>query len=403
MSERISAMPDLILTIVMRWRETWRDSVASAVAAGLAWVLAQHLFGHSKPLFAAISAIICLSPGLPSHAAQALGLLVGVAIGIVVGELSLFLPEGWPLLRLGVAAFVAIVAAATFGLPPVVPIQSGVSAILVLAFGPETAGVGRMLDVAGGAVIGLLFSQVLITPDPIGDIDNAARNLFDELAKGLRKCAEALQENDPATAEVGLRRLSAARRSVASLDAEIQAACNAARWSLRGRFAAREIGAAAQRYDCKAIQLYASTLLLGQALASALREVNMCVPNGLHERIIDASERCKSLVGPEGPEPVLAGERQNPQSPGWRVAKSALWRSCLEHMTAVEAAMATFDKASKDEEGPGVGGQRPHKARPQRLRGRAPNKILHRSGDGRCHVCERNGDVLCFQPSDPMG
>jgi len=60
MSERISAMPDLILTIVMRWRETWRDSVASAVAAGLAWVLAQHLFGHTKPLFAAISAIICL-------------------------------------------------------------------------------------------------------------------------------------------------------------------------------------------------------------------------------------------------------------------------------------------------------------------------------------------------------
>jgi hypothetical protein len=97
-------------------------------------------------------------------------------------------------------------------------------------------------------------------------------------AKGLRKCAEALQENDPATAEVGLRRLSAARRSEASLDAEIQAARNTARWSLRGRFAAREIGAAALRYDCKSIQLYASTLLLGQALASALREVNVAFP-----------------------------------------------------------------------------------------------------------------------------
>jgi len=165
-------------------------------------------------------------------------------------------------------------------------------------------------------------------------------------AEGLRKCAEALQENDPTTAEVGLRRLSAARRSVASLDAEIQAARNAARWSLRGRFAAREIGAAAQRYDCKAIQLYASTLLLGQALASALREVNVCVPNGLHERIIDASERCKSLIGPEGPEPVLAGERQNPQSAGWQVAISAFWRLCLEYMTAVEAAIVSFDRAS---------------------------------------------------------
>jgi hypothetical protein len=259
-----------------------------------------------------------------------------------------------------------------------------------------------MLDVAGGAVIGLLFSQVLITPDPIRDIDDGARNLFDELAKGLRKCAEALQENDPATAEVGLRRLSATRRSVASLVAEIQAARNAARWSLRGRFAAREI-AAAQRYDCKAIQLYTSTLLLGQALASALREVNVCVPNGLHERIIDASERCRSLIGPEGPEPVLAGERQNPQSPGWQVAKSALWRLCLEHLTAVEAAIATFDRAPEDEEGPGVGGRRPHKARPNGYVAVPPNKILCSSGDGRCHVCERNGNVLCFQPCDQMG
>jgi hypothetical protein len=32
-----------------------------------------------------------------------------------------------------------------------------------------------------------------------------------------------------------------------------------------------------------------------------------------------------------------------------------------------------------------------------------PNKILHSSGDGRCHVCERNGDVLGFQPCDPTG
>jgi uncharacterized membrane protein YgaE (UPF0421/DUF939 family) len=350
MLERISAMPDRMLTFAMRWRETLRNSGAAAVAAGLAWVLAQHLFGHSKPLFAAISAIICLAPGLPSHAAQAMGLLVGVAIGIVVGELSLFLPEEWPLLRLGVAAFVAIVAAAAFGLPPVVPIQSGVSAILVLAFGTETAGSVRMLDVAVGAVIGLFFSQVLITRDPIRDIDDAARSLFDELATGLRTCAEALQENAPETAEVGLKRLFAARRSVASLDTEIQAARNAARWSLRGRVAAREIGAAAQRYDCNAIQLYASALLLGQGLASALREVNVRVPNGLHERIIDASERCKSL-GREGPEPVLVGERQNPSSPGWQVANSRLWRVCLEHMTAVEATIATFERASEDEEG----------------------------------------------------
>jgi hypothetical protein len=30
-----------------------------------------------------------------------------------------------------------------------------------------------------------------------------------------------------------------------------------------------------------------------------------------------------------------------------------------------------------------------------------PNKILKRAADGRCHVCERFGTVICFQPCDP--
>jgi uncharacterized membrane protein YgaE (UPF0421/DUF939 family) len=340
------AMRDLLLTIGGRWRVAWRDSMTSAVAAGLSWVLAQHLFGHSTPLFAAISAIICLSPGLPSHAGQALGLLIGVAVGIVVGELSLFLPENWPLLRLGVAAFIAILAAATFGLPPVVPIQSGVSAILVLAFGPQTAGSTRMFDVAGGAMVGLLFSQVLATPDPVRKVDDAARNLFEELADALRKCAEALGEKDPAMAELGLNGLSAARRGVASLDAEIWAARHAVRWSLRGRFTARKIGTAVQRYDCNAIQLYASILLFSQALACALREANSCIPHGLQERILEASERCKSLVGLEGAQPVYAGERMNLRPPAGHAATSALWLLCLERMTAAEAAIGALESTS---------------------------------------------------------
>jgi hypothetical protein len=30
-----------------------------------------------------------------------------------------------------------------------------------------------------------------------------------------------------------------------------------------------------------------------------------------------------------------------------------------------------------------------------------PNKILNRAADGRCHVCEQFGTVICFQPCDP--
>jgi uncharacterized membrane protein YgaE (UPF0421/DUF939 family) len=43
----------------------------------------------------------------------------------------------------------------------VVPIQAGVSAVLITVFGPATDGPNRLLDVAVGAAVGLLFSQLL--------------------------------------------------------------------------------------------------------------------------------------------------------------------------------------------------------------------------------------------------
>jgi uncharacterized membrane protein YgaE (UPF0421/DUF939 family) len=127
--------------------------------------LAERLLGHPQPVFAAISAIVCLSPGFPSHTKQTEGLLLGVATGIVIGELSLTLPDGIPLLRITLAAFFSVIVAASYGQPAVVPIQAGVSAILVLAFGPATTGSVRMADVAVGAAVGFVLSQVLSAVD----------------------------------------------------------------------------------------------------------------------------------------------------------------------------------------------------------------------------------------------
>jgi uncharacterized membrane protein YgaE (UPF0421/DUF939 family) len=104
----------------------------------LSWFLAQRLFGHQQPIFAAITAIVCLAPGLPSHTKQTVGLLLGVATGILVGELSLVLLDDIPLLRITLAAF----------------------------FSTAMTGSVRMIDVAIGAAVGFFFSQVLLTPDP---------------------------------------------------------------------------------------------------------------------------------------------------------------------------------------------------------------------------------------------
>jgi uncharacterized membrane protein YgaE (UPF0421/DUF939 family) len=162
---KIQLACELTARILGRWSHAWREVLASALGAALAWMLAERLLGHPQPIFAPISAIVCLAPGLPSHTKQTMGLLLGVGTGIVVGELILTLPDTVPLLKIVLAAFFAMIAAASYGQLPVVPIQAGVSAILVVTLGPAVTGSVRMADVAIGAAVGLLFSSMLPAPE----------------------------------------------------------------------------------------------------------------------------------------------------------------------------------------------------------------------------------------------
>jgi uncharacterized membrane protein YgaE (UPF0421/DUF939 family) len=128
-------------------------------------VLAERLLSHPQPIFVPISAIVCLSTGLPSHTKQTMGLLLDVATGIVIGELTLTLPDTIPPLKIALAAVFAMIAAASYGQLAVVPIQPGVSAILVVALGSATTGSVRMAEVAIGATVGFFISQVLPAPE----------------------------------------------------------------------------------------------------------------------------------------------------------------------------------------------------------------------------------------------
>ena len=219
----------VIEKVKSRWSLGWRDALASAIAAALAWIIARHFFGHVHPVFAAISAVVCLAPGLPSHGKQAVGLMVGVATGIIVGEAALWLPDAYPLVRIGFATFSAIAIAALYGLGAVVPIQAGVSAVLMLAVGPESAGVVRMLDVVVGSCVGLIFSQILLTPNPIGIIDSSAKDLLERLASGFGKSLQALEGQDAAKAQNAVQIFSRAHDSLIALENGISMARNTAR------------------------------------------------------------------------------------------------------------------------------------------------------------------------------
>lgn len=124
-------------------------------------MIAQNVFDHPNPMFAAVIALVSLAPGIPSYRKQAWGLVLGVATGIAVSGLAMALPH--PILRVVFGLFVSMVAASSSGLGPVVPIQAGVSLLLVLTLGPETAGYTRMIDVLIGAAVGVVFGRILAT------------------------------------------------------------------------------------------------------------------------------------------------------------------------------------------------------------------------------------------------
>jgi uncharacterized membrane protein YgaE (UPF0421/DUF939 family) len=193
--------------------ERWRRLRGTAVpilqcglGAGLAWLVAHDLIGHQAPFFAPIAAIICLGVSLGSRLRRVAEMMVGVSVGLLVGDLlvSVIGSGAWQitlvvLLAMSVAVFAD---GATLLIA-----QAGSSAVLVATLLPPggSAGINRALDALVGGAIGLLVAAVLPT-DPVGPVRRQARALLDELSAVLDETAEALRTRDADAAAAALRR-----------------------------------------------------------------------------------------------------------------------------------------------------------------------------------------------------
>jgi hypothetical protein len=194
-----------------------------------------------------------------------------------------------------------------------------------------------------GTTVGLVFSQILLTPDPVRVIDDAVRNMLRLLGAGFAQDAEALAEKDQQKAQAALSHFIAGHDNLVALRTSIASARTSARWSLRGWLVARGVAEMAERYDRRAIRLYASTLLFGEALANELRRGDEPPPS-LRDRVARVAQACESLAGESMAIPALvaASATEDPPSPGWR--------TCLEHLRAVEQALSTLRQTADSSE-----------------------------------------------------
>ncbi|OSC37883.1 FUSC family protein [Mycobacterium decipiens] len=166
----------------------------TSLAAGLAWYLTHDVLDHPQPFFAPISAVVCMSATNVLRARRAAQMIVGVALGIVLGAGVHGLLGSGPI-AMGVAVFialsVAVLCARGFIAQSLMFInQTAVSAVLVLVFA-STGGVvaERLFDALIGGGLALVFSILLFPADPVvmicsarADVLAAVHDTLSELA-----------------------------------------------------------------------------------------------------------------------------------------------------------------------------------------------------------------------------
>jgi uncharacterized membrane protein YgaE (UPF0421/DUF939 family) len=171
--------------------------VQTAVAAAVAWFVATRVLGHAHPFFAPVAAIMSLGATRGQRLRRALELMLGVALGIGLGEL-LIRAIGIGFLQLALTVGLAMAAATLLGARLLLLSEAAVSATLVATVSPTTHGFPppRLLDALVGGTIALVFSQLLFPVHPVRVVREAAEGIVDELADALDDLAGSVEERD---------------------------------------------------------------------------------------------------------------------------------------------------------------------------------------------------------------
>jgi uncharacterized membrane protein YgaE (UPF0421/DUF939 family) len=181
--------------------------IQGAAAATVAWVIAKDVFDHYQPFFAPIAALIALNASLGERGLNAIRLLEGVVLGIIVSELVL-VTLGGGYLSMGLAILVATAFAHALTAQRIVIAQAGVAAILTISVSNAEAGIERLSDALIGAGVALAFSQVLFSPQPLTLLRRTETAMLERMSKALGLTARALEgEEHHALAEQAITTL----------------------------------------------------------------------------------------------------------------------------------------------------------------------------------------------------
>ncbi|MEU8116887.1 FUSC family protein [Micromonospora sp. NPDC048947] len=214
-------------------------AVQAGLAAGLAYLISHKVLGNPQPVFAPISAVGTLAASVGQRFRRTVELIVGVGVGVAVGDLLIYL-LGTGAWQLGLVVTVAILLTIFAGASVAIVIQAAATAVLIVTLSPSTQNleIPRFVDAFLGGGIALLVTAVLLPLNPLRVINRAARPALDLLAAQLDATADGLRNWDRATIQGALERLRNNKEELATLGEAIEGAketatLSPARWHRR--------------------------------------------------------------------------------------------------------------------------------------------------------------------------
>jgi len=259
-----------------------RGGLALAVQAGagaaIAWFLAHDVIGRPAPFFAPIAAVITLASSVGQRARRTVELVIGVAIGIGIGDALILLVGAGPW-QIGLVVVLAVLVATAVGGGTPLVMQSASSAVLVATL---TSATGlpwtRFFDALVGGGVGLVVMTILLPLNPLTVVQRAADPALRALADGLRDVATALRAADRDEIEAILVRLRAAETSFAAFSAAVTAAREnvafaPARWHTRTALAQYVDGATQATYALRNVRVLIRRVNTGLGDQEQLPEV----------------------------------------------------------------------------------------------------------------------------------
>ncbi|MBT0772682.1 FUSC family protein [Kineosporia sp. J2-2] len=186
-----------------------------AVAAAIAWVIAESLLNHPRPFFAPVAAVVCLGLSNTQRLRRMIELALGVTIGVGIAELLVKeLGNGW--WQISLVVLISMSVAQLLGGGALMTTQSAVQSIFLAAL-PQTPGGGlyRWEDALIGGTTALLVVAFL-PAHPGRFVRQEAQGLIRELAAISSESAAVLRSGDAERADAVLDRARATQDDIQS-------------------------------------------------------------------------------------------------------------------------------------------------------------------------------------------